>query len=292
MLASLIRQFLRGLARLPFAWVQRAGALLGWVGWLVPNDQRRVTERNLELCFPELSAAERRSLARRTLIELGRTVGETIAIWLGPQTRLGGLICEVRGEEALRAAAAEGRGVILCAPHLGSWEMAGLWLGAHYAITSMYQPPRLQVLEAEVREARERTGARLVPTDAGGIRALYQTLREGKIIGILPDQNPRDRESPFAPFFGIQTRTPTLVSRFAARTGARVFFTFAERLPRGRGFRLHLLEGPSGIDDPDPVRAATALNAGVEQCVRMAPAQYQWSYKRFRSRPRGEAALY
>jgi KDO2-lipid IV(A) lauroyltransferase len=225
-------------------------------------------------------------------MELGRTLGETLAIWLGPQARLAGLIREVRGEELLREAVAQGRGVIVCAPHLGSWEMAGLWLGAHFPMTSMYQPPRVEALEVEVRRARERTGARLVPTDAGGIRALYQALREGKVIGILPDQSPRDKESPFAPFFGIQTRTPTLVSRFAARTGARVFFTFAERLPRGRGFRLHLLEGPSGIDDPDPVRAATALNAGVERCVRIAPAQYQWSYKRFRSRPRGEAALY
>ncbi len=84
----------------------------------------------------------------------------------------------------------------------------------------------------------------------------------------------------------------TLVSRFASKTGAAVFFTFAERLPHGRGFRLHILPAPAGVADSDPVRAATALNAGVEQCVRMAPAQYQWSYKRFRFRPEGQPSLY
>jgi KDO2-lipid IV(A) lauroyltransferase len=157
----------------------------------------------------------------------------------------------------------------------------------------MYRPPRQQSFDAIIRDSRQRTGTRVVPTDAQGIKALFQSLKQGEVVGILPDQDPRDAGSAvFAPFFGVQANTMTLISRLAAKTGAAVIFTFAERLPSGQGFRLHLMPAPPQIADPDPQRAAAALNAGVEACVRMAPAQYQWSYKRFRSRPAGERGLY
>jgi KDO2-lipid IV(A) lauroyltransferase len=104
----------------------------------------------------------------------------------------------------------------------------------------------------------------------------------------LPDQEPKaDRGSVFAPFFGVPAFTMLLVNRLARRTGARVVFLFAERLPGAQGFWLHCLEAPEGVDAEDDVEAATALNLGVERCVRVCPEQYVWSYKRFRSRPGG-----
>ena len=69
-------------------------------------------------------------------------------------------------------------------------------------------------------------------------------------------------------------------------------FLFAERLPRARGYALHCLEAPEGIDSADDVEAATALNRGVERCIGVCPEQYLWSYKRFRSRPAGEPHPY
>ena len=56
---------------------------------------------------------------------------------------------------------------------------------------------------------------------------------------------------------------------------------FVERLPRGRGFRVHFIQAPDGIADEDLTVACTALNRGVELCVERAFAQYQWTYKRF-----------
>jgi KDO2-lipid IV(A) lauroyltransferase len=186
-----------------------------------------------------------------------------------------------------------GRGVLLVSPHLGSWEIIGLYVGPRHPMVCMYRPPRQQSFDTIVRESRQRTGTRVVPTDAHGIRVLMQSLKNGEVVGILPDQDPRDASgSVFAPFFGVQANTMTLISRLAAKTGAAVLFGFAERLPLGRGFRLNLLPAAAEVADPDPLRAATALNAGVEACVRMAPAQYQWNYKRFRSRPAGETRFY
>jgi KDO2-lipid IV(A) lauroyltransferase len=128
----------------------------------------------------------------------------------------------------------------------------------------------------------------LVPTDQQGIRRLLQSLRRGNYLGILPDQEPKAHKgSVFAPFFGVPAFTMLLVNKLARKTGARVVFLFAERLPKRRGFALHCLAAPWGIDSEDEVEAATALNLGVEQCVRICPEQYVWAYKRFRSRPDG-----
>ena len=77
----------------------------------------------------------------------------------------------------------------------------------------------------------------------------------------------------------------TLLSKLAHRADTPVVFGFAERLPWGRGYRIHMLPAPAGIADPDPIKAATALNAGVERCARMALLQYQWTYRRFRRHP-------
>jgi KDO2-lipid IV(A) lauroyltransferase len=125
-----------------------------------------------------------------------------------------------------------------------------------------------------------------VPTDQHGIRRLLQALRKGGYLGILPDQAPKaNKGSVFAPFFGVPAFTMLLVNKLARKTGARVVFLFAERLPKGGGYALHCLPAPRGIDSEDEVEAASALNLGVEECVRICPEQYVWAYKRFRSRP-------
>jgi KDO2-lipid IV(A) lauroyltransferase len=100
-------------------------------------------------------------------------------------------------------------------------------------------------------------------------------------VGILPDQKPRAGEGRVAPFFGRDALTMVLLPRLAARTGATVLFAFAERLPEGAGYRIHLLAAPDGLADVDPDIACAALNRGVQDCVELAFAQYQWQYKRY-----------
>jgi len=159
-------------------------------------------------------------------------------------------------------------------------------------MTCLYRPARQQGMGTVVVAGRERMGIRLAPTDTRGVRILLQALKVNELIGILPDQDPRDEAGVFAPFFGVQAKTMTLLSRLAHKSGAPLLFCMAERLPWGRGFRLHFLPAPSGIDSSNTALAAAALNQGVEQGVKLAPAQYQWSYKRFRTRPAGEPSLY
>ena len=144
-----------------------------------------------------------------------------------------------------------------------------------------------------IKNARERSGAKLVPTDVLGIKQLYKTLQSGNIIGILPDQEPDSKKGAvFAPFFTVPALTMLLVNRLVRRTGAKVVFCYAERLAAGRGFHIHFRSAADGISAADPELAARTLNLGVEACVRQLPDQYQWSYKRFKEQPAGRITPY
>lgn len=129
-----------------------------------------------------------------------------------------------------------------------------------------------------------------VRAEGSGVRTLYKRLAAGGVVGILPDQKPREGTGSVAPFFGVPTSTMVLLPRLAERTCASVLFSFAERLPAGAGYRLHFLSAPDAIADPDPDVACTALNRGIEDCVRLAFGQYQWQYKRFSPPPGSSAA--
>lgn len=286
----MITRFLIGIWRLlsllPMPLVHLFGRLIGKLFSLIPNRDRRITDINLQICFPGLSDNERMKLRNRILEQSGCTIAEMGIIWFRSTEQVLSLVKAVSGEELLQRE--PGQGLILLVPHLGCWEIVGLYVSRFEKLTTLYRPPRVQSLERIIKHARERNGSELVPTDASGVKRLYQILREGNISGILPDQQPgSNKGAAFAPFFGRPALTMLLVNRLMKKTKAKAVFCYAERLPKGDGFHLHFQAAPEGLDDSDPVVAAAALNQGVESCVRRLPEQYQWSYKRFRRQPEG-----
>jgi KDO2-lipid IV(A) lauroyltransferase len=232
-------------------------------------------------------------LLRRTLVEFGKGLTELALLWTGNAANIRRLVKEVIGARELEDALKQDKGVILAMPHLGAWELVALYCGMHYDFTALYRRPRVAELDAFMRSARERLGSQLAPADIGGVRALHRVLHRGGIVGILPDQVPSaGHNAVYADFFGITARTMVLLSRLAKRTGAPVVFACAERLPRGRGYRLWFNRGPCDIESGDLPASVASLNGEVERHVRHAPAQYQWCYKRFRQRPPGGLSFY
>ena len=286
------RTLLGAAAHVPLRALHGLGRALGAVGARLPLEEVRVTRINLGLCFPELSIGEREDLARESLRQAGCMGLEIAHFWMRPVEEVLARVVEVRGEEHFQRALERGRGIIGVAPHLGAWELAGIWIGRRAKVTTMYRPPRVRELEALYTRSRERSGANLVPADAGGVRAVLEALRRGELTVFLPDQDPGRGSGVFVPFFGVAANTSTLPARIASKSGAAVLVAFVERLPRAAGYRLHILPGSEEIGCGDLERGARAMNLDIERCVRMAPAQYLWSYKRFKSRPPGEPTRY
>jgi len=253
----------------------------------------RITRTNLGLCFPELTQPQLDQLAKDSLIETAKTACELGRIWIraAPQA-LEHIVC-VSGQEILQSALNDSKGVIILAPHLGNWELCGLFLDSKCQSTYLYKPPKLAAFEEAMLAYRGRLGAQLAPTTGKGVAMLVKALGRGEIVGILPDQEPNWDSGVFAPFFGVDALTMTLVAKLARRTGARVLSIFAKRLANGQGFEIVVAEARAGIDNVDLDLAAKALNETVEDCVRQAPSQYQWEYRRFKRQADGtKNALY
>ena len=277
---------LRVLGVLPLPALYALGGGLGRALWWRRNARERVhTEVNLGIVRPALAGAARDTLTRACLAETGRAVTEMAAVWGRGAERALGLVREVDGLEHFEAALHAGRGLIIAAPHLGCWELLNYWLCAHTPIAILYAPPRNPAWETLLVRARGKLAPEQVRAEGAGVRALFKRLAAGGVVGILPDQQPKRGEGQFAPFFGVDANTMVLLPRIAERTGAAVLFAFAERLPRGAGYRIRILPAPDGIAARDLRVACTALNRGVEQCVELAFAQYQWVYKRWSERP-------
>ncbi len=288
----IIKIFLYISAGLPLPLSHGLGYLAGWGLYLFPSHSRRIVRINIGLCFPALGASEQNRLVRKNLIEVGKTILEVGTLWLRPGKATLRLIKKVNHSELVDEALAAGKGVILASPHQGGWEAAGLYCSAHYGMSCTYKPLKMKQLDVLVTRARGRMGGHFIPTNAGGLRVLFKTLKQGNAVGMLPDQEPLDGTGVFAPFFGIPAYSMVFLGRLAARSGAPIIFTWCERLSWGRGYHLHFRQAPASAHVADTLEATVANNQVVEDIARTNLAQYQWSYRRFRRRPEGEQEFY
>jgi KDO2-lipid IV(A) lauroyltransferase len=282
--STLVYGCLRLAGRLPLAVLHALGSGIGRLLWLAGGRPRRIVERNLSLVLTQQGAETRQAIGRAALIETGKAATEVARIWCGEAARRLDPVRAVHGAPHLADALGKGRGLIIAAPHLGCWELLNHWLAAQTPLAIVYRAPRHRWLEPLLLRVRDARGIEQVRADGAGVRALYRRLAAGGVVGILPDQQPRRGDGEMAPFFGVPALTMVLIARLARRTGAGVLFGFAERLPRSRGYAVHILPAPDGIADADLGVACTALNRGIERCVNLAFEQYQWAYKRYPSR--------
>ncbi|WP_447528080.1 lysophospholipid acyltransferase family protein [Vreelandella sp. TE19] len=279
--ARVIAWLWKTLSRRRLTTLWRVASLLGPQVYRFSKRERRVTELNLNEVYPSATAKEQKHLAKQSLKHSTATMLELGFAWMAAPERVAASIVEVHGRDKLDSARAEGRGVIVLAPHFGNWEVLNFWLSSHFPFTAMYEPPKINDLEPIIRHGRERMGASLVPTNPRGVAALLKALKRSEAIGILPDQEPNWGSGVFAPFFGRPAYTATLLPKLVVRTQARVVTGVALRVP-GKGFVIHFLDADERVYSEEDVTSATGVNASVEASIALAPEQYQWEYKRYR----------
>ena len=285
-LARLLYFLAAALGRLPWLWLRALGDGVAWVWRWSGGREHRVAGRNLELAYPALPAPERAALQRAILRTTARQALETLRLWTRPHAENLRMIRRSEGVALFDAAIAAGKGVIVAAPHYGNWELLNQWLAAHTELAILYRPPDSPLGEAFLRIVRADDGGRVtqIRAEAAGIRQLFKRLRDGGVVGILPDQQPKKGDGEFADFFGKPAYTMTLLSRLAERSGAAVLFAYCERIGELE-FALRIEPAPAAIAADDTMVAVAALNAAVEGIARRDPAQYQWTYKRYTLQP-------
>ena len=279
-------------AVLPSALLTAIGSGIGRLLWLSNNQTRRITEINLNLCFPDMPVTQRQAMAKSSVMESSKVLLEVLAIWASSLEKNKARIKRVSGMDCIEAALQQKRAVIVLGPHLGNWELAGLFCAQVFPFTAMYAPSKIDAMRKIMLAGRLRYGCKLAPADNSGVKAVLRALKAGESVGILPDQVPDPEGGLFAPFFGQPALTMTLIANLAARTGALVVCCYAKRLATEPGFEICLRPAAEHVASQDLQEAVVALNQSVEACVQDCPEQYQWEYKRFKRRPAGQPRLY
>jgi Kdo2-lipid IVA lauroyltransferase/acyltransferase len=223
------------------------------------------------------------ALLNRAIAEAGKGLLELPAIWLRPHVTVAGWVVQVTGWDLVEAALARRRGIVFLTPHLGCFEITAQYYAyrapANAPLTVLYRPPKKKAVEPLMLAGRDRPNLRVASADLRGVRILLRALKHGEAIGILPDQAPGVGEGEWAEFFGRPAYTMTLAVRLAEASGGQVILAYAERLPQGRGYHLHL----SAMQQPLPGESpARTLNRALEGLIRACPAQYGWGYNRYK----------
>jgi KDO2-lipid IV(A) lauroyltransferase len=275
-LAPLIHLLFRAFGLLPLPVLHALGWVLGWASFLLSGRYRRRLLAHAE------QAGYSTSLALSSVGEAGKLVAELPRLWLGRPVPV-----VWQGAEHIEAAQAGGAGVLFLTPHLGCFEITAQAyaqrFGPRHPMTVLFRPARQVALRDLVALSRQRPGLHTAPTTLAGVKQLIKALKAGDAVGLLPDQVPPDGQGVWAPFFGRDAYTMTLSARLAQAGNAQVLISWGERLSWGRGYRVHVRAfGPL---DSDPVQAAGQINRAMEALVRECPAQYLWSYDRYKTPP-------
>jgi KDO2-lipid IV(A) lauroyltransferase len=270
---------MRLVALLPYARQLPVGRAIGRLVRRLPLAYVRIARCNLQLCFPELGAAEREDLLDRHFESLGIGVCEAAMTWWASDAEILA-ISRLEGLEHLERALAAGRGAIMIGGHFTTIEIAARILNAAVPLSPLYRPTKNRVLAEALQRNRSRFASEAIPHDS--IRAVISALRRNRVVWYPPDQSYRNKGAAMVNFFGIPAATTTATSRLAQISGAAVLTYFTERLPEGRGYRAVIGPPLENFPSADPVADTERYNRLLEAHIRRVPEQYLWMHRRFK----------
>jgi len=276
---------------LPLPFLARLGQGVGEVLYRVARPRRHVVMVNLRLCFPEMSEAARRRLARAHFHAAGRSLLERGLLWWASAERLQRLV-QVEGEAHFKTLLAQGRPVILLAPHFVGLDMGGTRLTLDFDLVSIYARQKNPVFDHWLYHGRSRFGDQRLLSRQDGVRGTVKAMKAGRGFYYLPDMDYGRKDAIFVPFFGVPAATITGLARLARLAGAAVVPCATRMLPGGQGYRVELGEAWTDFPSADVEADTRRMNAWIESVVRTMPEQYYWVHRRFKTRPLGEARPY
>lgn len=280
---------LRVVVLMPYPVQASIGRRIGRVALRLASRRRRIAERNLAMCFPDLDQDQRRRLLVGHFESVGMTLIEMALCWWASDSRLHPLY-RIEGLEHLREALDRGKGVIMLTGHFTSLDLGGRFLTMQAPVTAMYRRNENPLFDRALRLGRERSAQQAIPKQ--DIRGMVRALRQNHAIWYAPDQSHRRRHSAVVPFFSIPAATNTATSALARMSGAQVVPFYSVRLPGDAGYRL-VIEAPlKDFPSADAAADAARINRWLEQRIREAPEQYLWIHRRFKPFAAGQPDPY
>lgn len=267
------------------------GRNLGTLIYRIGGSRRRIAEKNIELCYPELNPEERDILVLNTIQETAIAIFESGAAWFWPDWRFKGKYT-LTGQEHIRKAKEDGKGVLFLGIHFTTIEIGASIVNLNFPISGFYRPHKNAVYEYLQASGRIRrnTNSTVIPNN--DVRGIIKTLRNAQIINYAPDQDYGRDRSVFAPFFGIDAATVKAPSQLSTAGRAEVIPWVTRRDPETNKYIIEILPAITQELNRGEYQDAVTINQFIEKQVRLNPKQYLWVHRRFKTRPQGANSLY
>jgi len=279
---------MRLLARLPLPVLRGLGWLLGQFLFLAAGSRRRVALVNLRLCFPAMPEAARHALVQDHFVAFAQSWLDRSWLWHAPPAVLKARLTVTGAREQLDGS----HPVVLFAPHFvgldAGW--AALTLGFERRFATIYMRQANPDLDAWLQSGRQRFGDPVMFPRTEGVRRIAQALGQGAALYLLPDLDYGPAYSEFVDFFDVPAATTTSLSRFCRVARARALTVTTTLTPRG--YEVRLSEPWPDFPTADPLADTRRMNKQLEDLIRLQPAQYLWTHRRFKTRPPSQPSLY
>ena len=265
------------------------GRLIGRVAHAAGGTRRAIVRRNIELCFPEMTPAERDTLAKAHFLALGMSLIE-MGLGRWGSDKIHRKLGRLEGIEHLNSAIESGKGIILLSAHFTTLEIMGRVLALNCPpFDAVYRKNRSEFITEIQRTGRERSADDTI--EKRDIKKMVRNLRKGRPVWYAPDQSYDRKGSGVVEFFGVPSMHTTATSTLARLGKAVTLPFFPRRLADGSYvFRiLPPLENFPGDDDLEDTRKYVSV---LEEHVRSCPEQYLWIHRKFKNLPSGYPDYY
>lgn len=276
---------------LPYPVIYWLGVNLGRLSMRFLKSRVKIARRNIELCFPDMPTAEREAMLKHNFESVGMGLMETGMAWFWPDWRVKKWFT-VSGLEHIDTALATGRGLLLIGMHFLTLELGARIFGIYNPGIGVYRPNDNKLLDWLQTYGRMRSNKSMI--DRKDVKGMIRALKNNQIVWYAPDHDYGRRASVFAPLFAVKQAASTRGSYMLIRTSKPTVVPFVpRRLPNGRGYEMVILPDASdSVPLTDETATATRMNQIVEEGILLAPDQYMWLHRRFKTRPEGEPSLY
>lgn len=238
---------------------------------------------NVDICLPHLNQTQKHMIVQAAVRNELQSYMEFFSIWGSSNEQNIGRVKQVFGAEYFHQAMNENKGIILLAPHFGTWEIMNAWFAQYTKMTIMYKPIKNPEADQFVRQARSREQATLVPTDESGIRQIFKALKMGGTTVILPDHTPK-HTSELIDYFGLPLASSNLSAKLIQKTKAKALLIYAIR-NETEDFNIHIEAVNNTIYNGTATEGTLVIHRAIEDLIQRYPQHAHWSYKRFRAHP-------
>ncbi|GKX56875.1 lipid A biosynthesis lauroyltransferase [Leminorella grimontii] len=275
---------------LPYPVINALGRRIGRLAMRLMKRRKAISRRNLELCFPDDSESQREEWLIRNFESTGMAILETGMAWFWPDWRIKRW-SKVQGYDYLLKAAQEKRGGIVIGIHFLTLELGARIIGLYTPGVGVYRPHDNRLMDWLQTWGRLRSNKYML--DRRDIKGMIRSLKQGELLWYAPDHDYGPRNSVFAPFFAVEKAATTIGTSILMRAANPQLIPFTPMRNRDNSGYTVVIDAPlEGFPMDDQTAAAAFMNQAIEKQIAIAPEQYMWLHRRFKTRPEGEPSLY